>query len=95
LAAVDTSSVHQVALFSVENGVCLAITQGDISQIVDIQFKNETNLATSGVRHLKFWTYENELLIKNAKWGNENDRNLACVAFNGEETLTGTTTGSL
>lgn len=95
LAAIDISAVHQIALYNVESGVCLALTQGDMAQIVDIQFKNDEILTTSGVRHLKFWTYKKELLSKQAEWGASDDRNLTCIAFNKDHTLTGTTKGNL
>ena len=52
-------------------------------------------LLTSGVRHLKFWTCKKELKPTLADFGDSSDRNLSCIAFNGDETITGTTQGNL
>lgn len=49
LAAVDSSEDHQVAVFDIETGVCLAIARGDKAQIVEVAFRDESSFATVGV----------------------------------------------
>ena len=96
LAAVDSSDDHQLAVYSVESGVCLALVNGGKAQIVDLCFRDETRLATAGVRHLRFWTLNKGLTSKNALWGKTStDRNVACVAFHNELALTGSAKGRL
>ena len=95
LAAVDTSDEHQVAVYNVESGLCIAVARGDRAQIVDVSFRDEAGLATAGVKHFKVWSVGKGLTSKGAIWGQHTDRNVACVAFHREEALTGSAKGSL
>lgn len=95
MAAVDTSEDNQVAVFNVEQGMCVAVAKGDRSQIVEISFGSDSLLATAGVGHLSFWNVDKGLSSKSAVWGKQADRNLACVAFHGDKALTGTASGQL
>ena len=84
LAAVDASDEHQVAVYNVEKGLCLAVARGDRAQIADVSFRDEASLATAGVRHFKVWSLGKGLTSKSARWGQHTDRNVACVAFHGD-----------
>jgi len=95
LAAVDSSDEHQVAIFNVESGLCVAMARGDKSQIVGVSFRDEISLATAGVKHFKVWTLGKGLTSKSALWGKHPDRNLACVVYHGDQALTGSAKGSL
>ena len=95
LAAVDSSDEHQVAVFNVESGLCVAITRGDKSQIISVSFKDQISFATAGVKHFKVWSLGNGLTSKSALWGRHADRNLACVVHHDQQFLTGSAKGSL
>lgn len=96
LAAVDSSDDHQLAVYAVESGVCLALVNGGKAQIVDLCFRDDGSLATAGVRHLRFWTLSKGLSSKNALWGKAaTDKNVACVAFHDQLALTGSAKGRL
>ena len=95
LAAVDSSNDHQVAVYNALNGVCVACVGGDKIQIVDLCWRDDTAFTTAGVRHLKFWALAKGLRAKNGTWGSVTDKNVACVAFNGDRCLTGSSKGGL
>lgn len=95
LVAVDVSADHQVAVFSVKSGACVAIAVGDKASILDVAWRDDSTFATAGLKHFKLWTFSKGLASKRAMWGKQSDRNLACVAFHKNQALTGGGKGTL
>jgi len=84
LAAVDNHPDHNIAIYDMKTGLLESFSKGGNILIAGIVFKDETNFATCGVRHMKFWTIGKTLKSKNAVWGkaNRDHNSVLCVAVN-------------
>lgn len=95
LAASDISDDHQIAVFNVKSGACIAVQRGDKSLILDLAWRDEATFATVGVKHFKLWTCDKTLTAKRGIWGGEEDRTLACVTFHAGHAYAGSAKGKL
>jgi len=60
-----------------------------------LAWRDDSTFVTVGVKHYKLWTFDKTLTAKRGIWAGQADRNLACVAFHGGNTFTGTGKGML
>lgn len=95
LAIVDNSDDHNLAVYNVETGTCVAKAKGDRSAIQELAFKSETQFATVGAKHFKEWTIASGNI--KGKMGNFNKKSnmIGSIVANEQSYLTGAATGEL
>jgi microtubule-associated protein-like 6 len=94
LAGVDTHNDHHVGVYNAETGALVAFSKGDTALIVEIAFKNATELATAGVKHFKCWTLGSNLVGKKGQFG-KNEPKIGSIKFNKDDGLSGNSKGEL
>lgn len=95
LAAVAMDDDHSVAIYDINAGSCICSTRGDREKILELAWISETEFATIGVKHFKFWTLSGcQLLGKKGSFGRNNPL-LLCIAIQGSNIFTGTSTGTI
>lgn len=62
LAAVGIDKDHTVYIFDAKNGSFITSMKGDVNIICGIQFKDDTEFVTIGVKHFKFWKFQNKAI---------------------------------
>jgi WD40 repeat protein len=95
IAAVARDNDHTVAVYDATNGAFVGMDKGDGNHIVDVAFKNEKEFATVGVKHFKHWTVKSGSLPSSKGLFGKNDNKLGCVAFAGDNALTGSAKGEV
>jgi len=78
LAVVAIDENHTVAVYNVESGSLVGTEKGDKAWIIEVDFKDETTFATSGVKHFKEWTIGSTLTSKKGVFGKNDMRHGVC-----------------
>lgn len=86
---------HHIGIFDVNTGARIVVAKGDGNPISGIAFKNETQFATSGVKHYKFWTINGNAVKEGRGLFKSADSRIGAVRFSGEFGLTGVITGEV
>jgi len=94
LAAVAIDDNHYVAAYNVQTGACLGCDKGDTAFIIELAFKDDTQFASAGVKHYKFWTIGANLTAKRGQFGKYSSMVGSC-AYNQGSFLTGSKEGEL
>ena len=95
LAAVCIDDKHTVVIFDMDSYQFQFSTEGGPSKIVELVWTSDTNFATVGIKHYKYWTLSgNSLSGKNGLFGKNNNK-LVCVSKFGNNIVAGAVGGDL
>lgn len=81
LAASCIDDNHHVALFDVNKQNLISCEKGDTAMILSTEFINETEFATTGLRHFKLWKAENPLKATKGNFGKSSDKIVCCKKY--------------
>ena len=101
LVAVGKDQDHSVALYDLQkHKLCCKVVSGDTTDIFAVTFIDPNNFVSVGMKHYKFWSFNEQSPLKNKKgsFGNfaSNSGNvLLCVAFKADFIFTGSANGSV
>ena len=95
LCGVGMDTYHMIALWDVNRGSLIALEKGDAALILQVCFQNDSSLISVGVKHFKFWKFQNRIFHSKKGIFKRNDNRLCCVAADADLVLTGAGNGDL
>ena len=100
LVAVSIDDNHTIYLFDLNQNKLIHKTSGDVNyKILDVCFKSETEFATVGIKHYKFWMIKDDgIVCKEGSFGPNDsriDNKLGLIKLSKENFVTGSVSGEV
>ena len=95
LVVMDNSNEHNVAVYNVESGACIASAKGDRGKLIELAWSSEEQFAAVGAKVFKqFSVSAGSIRSRKGQFGGNNQM-IGSIAYHGQVALTGCKTGEL